>query len=370
MSSGLVVIAPDTVWVAEDHVVALATFLSRVSADIERIAQALGGVAPPAQRGVGLSAVPLPFGDLAGVRRRLHAAGQETRDIEAALWRYASDSGDQERARARLLDRPRDWLVAVSIVSHTRNTPSTPIEHWGIAEAAWSLLPPGWQASEIAITAGSARSVEAPVGLSERVRRIPEGPASVRVERFGGDEGVTEVYIAGTRDFGLGSTSEPFDMESNIALTGGLLAASLVAVEAAMRQAGVRAGDKVVFTGHSQGGLIAVRLAESGRYDTQGLVTVGAPGGTAPVRGNYPAVALTHSDDVVPHLGGARGRSKEIRIERPSGQPTGNTVAAHALTGYVETAAAADSSPAAEIWGGLPNTRGRGQSVDYTATRG
>jgi len=370
VSSGFVVVGPDTVWVAEDHVVALAVFLSRVGTDIDRLAAALGGVSVPAQTGPALSAPPLPFGDIAGVGRRLEAAGHETRDIEAALWRYARDSGDQERARARLLDRPRDWLVAVSIVSHTGNIPSTPLDQWGVAEAAGSLLPPGWQASEVALTQGSVRSVEAPVGLADRVRRIPEGPATIRVERFGGDDGVTEVYIAGTRDFAFGSTSEPFDMESNLALTGGVAAASLVAVEAAMRSAGVRPGDKVVFTGHSQGGLIAARLAESGRYDTQGLVMVGAPGGTAPVRGDYPAVALAHSDDVVPHLGGARGRSREVRIERPSGQPPGNPVAAHSLTGYVATASAADSSPAAEMWGGLPKAAGRGRSVDYTATRG
>ena len=33
----------------------------------------------------------------------------------------------------------------------------------------------------------------------------------------------SEVYIAGTNDWGVGSSPDPFDMQSNIALVAGLL---------------------------------------------------------------------------------------------------------------------------------------------------
>ena len=55
-----------------------------------------------------------------------------------------------------------------------------------------------------------------------------------------------------------------------------------------MALAGITAGSAVVFTGYSQGGLIAARLAASGDYHTTGLYTLGGPAGQVPV----PAASL------------------------------------------------------------------------------
>ena len=102
------------------------------------------------------------------------------------------------------------------------------------------------------------------------------------------------MFIAGTNDWSLHSTDSAFDMSSNLALVAGVQAASLIATERAMADAGVTRNDRVVFVGHSQGGAVAATLAESGRYDTAGLFTVGAPTGTLPVTGSYPSLTVEH----------------------------------------------------------------------------
>jgi hypothetical protein len=125
---------------------------------------------------------------------------------------------------------------------------------------------------------GATLVADAPQSLGDRVGRIPLAESPIRIERYLDREGQphSEVYIAGTNDWGVGSTPNPFDMQSNIALMAGLPAASLVSVRVAMTRAGIKPGERVTFTGHSQGGVIATRLAESGRYHTTGLDCCGS----------------------------------------------------------------------------------------------
>lgn len=368
---GLWVTGPQTLWVAEDHVLALADFLAHLARDIDRVAAGLQALPDPLPGRGDLSFSVLPAAEIRRAGARVAGSAEAARRLERALWAYARGVADQERARVAWWDYPRDWLLAVSVVTATGTTPSTPLGQWGVQEAARAILTEGLDPSGIQVERVASGTAEPPRGLADRVDRIPSGEAAIRIERFRDEVGGihTEVYIAGTRDFGIPSDREPFDMESNIALIGALAAASLVAVESAMRQAGVRPGDAVVFTGHSQGGLVAARLAESGRYDTKGLVMVGAPRGSAPIRGDYPAVSLAHTDDVVPDLGGARRASKEIQLERSSGQPPGDIVGAHDLGGYRETARVADASPSAPRWANLPTPAGNGAATDYRATR-
>ena len=158
-------------------------------------------------------------------------------------------------------------------------------------------------------------------------------------------------------------------MESNIAVVGGLPAASLVSVHRAMARAGIKPGERVTFTGHSQGGLIAARLAESGRYRTTGLLVAGSPTGTLSVRGDYPAIALRHSDDVVPPLGGSDRGSGFVTIERDSGSGVGNIAGAHERAGYVDMARDLDSSPARPHLPDLPRAEGVAQVRTFSAVR-
>src|SRR5690606_38755981 len=96
----------------------------------------------------------------------------------------------------------------------------------------------------------------------------------IRIDRIIGADGQErfEVFLAGTVDLGI-SGSEPWDMRSNLGALAGGDPASLRAVEAAMRAAGIDGETPVTFVGYSQGGLLAARLAASGEWQAAGLVT-------------------------------------------------------------------------------------------------
>ena len=163
----------------------------------------------------------------------------------------------------------------------------------------------------------------APESLVDRVDRVPQtdqtvGGAQIVIDRIEspGREDRFEVYIAGTVDFTPVPDVEAFDMTSNIAGVGELPAGSYRAVREAMAQAGVTSTSPVVFTGHSQGGLIASSLAASGDYATAGVFTFGAPSGGVETPDGVPVIAIEHSDDLVPALAGTRTDHNAVLVER------------------------------------------------------
>lgn len=224
---------------------------------------------------------------------------------------------------------------------------------------------------------GDRQEVSPPGSLAERVARIPDADAPIRIERYtlpDGSEHV-EVYIAGTDAHAALGGDQPWDMASNIALVAGLDASSLQAVRAALAAEGVTAQTSIVFTGYSQGGAIAAQLAESGDYATAGLVTIGAPSGGMPVTGSYPAVVIEHRDDLVPVLSGLR-RDTTAVVVRADALEAGSTLSgalpAHDRDRYAATAAAADQHDSAVLQAAvaaLPAAAGAGVAVSYTAAR-
>ncbi|HEX8096238.1 hypothetical protein [Jatrophihabitans sp.] len=76
----------------------------------------------------------------------------------------------------------------------------------------------------------------------------------------------------------------------------------------ALRQAGVRPGEPIMLVGHSQGGMIAARLAAqlpAAEFTVTHLVTAGAPIGLAAVPGSVSVLSLQNQGDIVPELDGA-----------------------------------------------------------------
>ena len=366
------VIGPDHQWIADEELVALANYLEHLEHELDR----LSGELKKSELWWSLS----PEGrlerhqwpEVAGIRFRVERICAEAARVRLAVWRYAEDTASQERARMDTFESARDWLLALFALTMANASTKRPLAELGMSDAARALLPSDWSPEIPSVTlAYESRVSEPPRGLADRVQRIPSGEEPpIRVERYReGAEWHTEVFIAGTRDLSVGETPETFDMESNLALVAGLTATSLIAVQSAMAKAGVRAGDKVTFVGHSQGGLIAARLAQSGTYNTTGLLTVGAPLGTAPLHGDFPAVAIAHSDDPVPRLGGTQKSSRVVRVETPSGAMPGDLDGQHSLESYVKTARAVDKSPGAEILDAFPEARGRGLARGYRAER-
>jgi hypothetical protein len=362
---------PTTVTVCDEFVYALLVTLDRHAAVLTRV---WSDLSPRDNPGAPPFEIPsTPPVEWSSARHGLSEALDDLTWLRGSLLAYARATADQERARALAWGEPAERALAlgVSLMSGANlegALGSNPIGH--AAKTIGGGIP---RVHEVVVSESSGNPVmaQAPQSVGERVARIPETDNPIRVERYVDSAGRahSEVYIAGTHDWGMGTTEEPFDVNSNIALVAGIPAASLVGVQSAMTRAGIKHGERVTFTGHSQGGMIAARLAESGTYRTTGLVVVGSPTGTLSATGGYPALALRHTDDVVPRLGGSDQGSGFTTIERASTSPIGDVVGAHKKSGYVQMARDLDSSPAVAHLPEIPNASGTAQARVFNAQR-
>jgi pimeloyl-ACP methyl ester carboxylesterase len=200
----------------------------------------------------------------------------------------------------------------------------------------------------------------APVGLADRIDRLPSPGSNangeqIRIDRYSvvGQPDRFEVFIAGTVDFSAIATDEPFDLTSNIHAIAELPAGSDRAVREAMKHAGINSGSPVVFTGHSQGGMIAANLAASGDFNARGVVTIGAPDGNIIVNADVPVISIAHTDDLVTVLNGPRTDPHTIVVERQAFAnreiPEGAILPAHDRLEYRETATRADQATHSEL---------------------
>jgi hypothetical protein len=199
----------------------------------------------------------------------------------------------------------------------------------------------------------------APQGFAERLDRVPDtdetGGAQVVVERYAvpGAPDRFEVYVAGTVTFSPVADSEPWDMTSNLANAAGEDGGSYASVVQAMQAAGVEPDSPVQFTGYSQGGGTAARLAASGDYNTQGLATFGGPTGQIPIPESVPAVLVEHTDDIVPALGGEQANHAALYVRRDvfGGEeiPQHYAVPAHHYEYYQETAQLMDQAKSDQV---------------------
>lgn len=237
--------------------------------------------------------------------------------------------------------------------------------------------------SGVSVARTSVTTATAPRSLAERAARIPAtgapagrapvrpdrhtrrdaaappdsapAPDQVRIDRYSspGLPDRFEVYIAGTVDFSAESTTEPWDMASNVAGIAGLPAGSTAAVRDAMAQAGVTPTSPVVLTGHSQGALVASVIAASGDYTVSNVVTFGAPAGLVEIPAEIPVLNVRHSDDLVPALGGYDASAHALIVERElyahRPVPTEPVLPAHQMSGYRETAALIDDARSPEL---------------------
>ena len=220
-----------------------------------------------------------------------------------------------------------------------------------------------------------------PQGFADRVDRIPTGAAQVRIDRYSEPDKPDrfEVYLAGTADFSLTARDDAWDMTSNaLGLASGSAGSYRAAIEA-MKLAGIDASSSVVFTGYSQGGLVAAQLASSGDYNTEGLYTLGAPAGQVAVPASIPYVALEHTEDLVPALGGTWASSEPVLVRRAvfDQRPLDTDIAfpAHQLSYYRQTAVLLDRSDNGRVGDALRSLNGLGvgtvtvESTFYQARR-
>ncbi|WES63523.1 hypothetical protein P0L94_13755 [Microbacter sp. GSS18] len=202
-------------------------------------------------------------------------------------------------------------------------------------------------------TTPTAAGSPSPLGLAGAAERIPrDGDARVRVEKYTMADGSRQfaVYVAGMRSAGMGG-QDPWDGLSNVELYSGQRSASYQATVAALESAGAQPGDVVHAFGHSQGAMVASRIALEGGFDTRTLVTFGSPV-DADVGPTTLSVSVRHTDDPVVALAGgghmgAVGSDGSMVIEReahPQVGPEDLLAPGHDLVGYADTAAHVDAS--------------------------
>lgn len=180
----------------------------------------------------------------------------------------------------------------------------------GAVRGAGGVARPLLAETPVVITRVSEQPGTAPRGIEELVRRIPRANPEmpqVRIERYEGAAGEHPsfiVYFGGTIDAGLLATDEPWDMTSNLAALAGMDSGSYRAALSAMRAAGIGNDDPVMLVGHSQGGILAARIAESSIFRVEGVLTVGAPIHQVDIPRDVTVTAIEHTEDLIPTLGG------------------------------------------------------------------
>lgn len=202
--------------------------------------------------------------------------------------------------------------------------------------------------SAVSVTRAGRSTVAPPSSISDLAQRIPDsspGTPQIRIEKYGepGEESWA-IYVGGTVDMTTADTDEAFDFESDVALMADADGGGYRAVVQAMRDAGISADDSVTIVGHSQGGLIAERVAQEGHYNVDTVVTFGAPTTDADLPEGVTAYAVEHRDDVVPALGGFSDGSERVVVSGDSTGEGDDWLSAHAMSEYERTAEAMDMS--------------------------
>ncbi len=190
-------------------------------------------------------------------------------------------------------------------------------------------------------------TLEAPQSYGDVLSRIPQGDDQIRIDCIDtGGEPIYVVYISGTRDFSLLARTQPWDMTSNVAaITGAEPSASERAVREAMAQAGIAEGARVMLVGHSQGGLIASRIAQSRDFEVTDLVLAGSPTRGFEIDPKVRVTQIEHTNDPIPMLSGVAVATSALTVRTFSANSAGSgLMSAHDVKAYAETAREMDRS--------------------------
>jgi len=289
-------------------------------------------------------------------------------------WRAIPDDGDGRldalhdffRDHPELITSP-EFVRFVSVVSTSIDDAvphpfGLPLGPSGGAEAgALTLIAAGStlgmfkETSVVAERVSATTSGSAPVGVRDRLDRVPEDDL-VRIEKYEapGLPPRYAVFIGPTETFSPFATQEPRDLTSNVHGVAGLSPAALRAVEQAMADAGISSDDEVQVVGFSQGGLIATMLAGSGDWNVVGVETFGAPAGGVTLPEGIAGMAIRNTDDFIPALGGPQQDHHLLQVEREAYVGDGpivseEVVPAHQRSAYERTATAIDAAESATI---------------------
>ena len=208
-----------------------------------------------------------------------------------------------------------------------------------------TMIPDG---KPLLVEKAPCHNTENPNSIAALTGRLNNQDGRVRIERYETPTGRTAVvYLPGTAEWNPVGSGKAFDLRSDVELASGkAITDSLDAVRHAIKQADLVPSEKLILVGYSQGGMIAAELTESG-LPVAGLVTIGSPIADAIIPKDVPVISLEHSNDVVPAISGKTNPISENwvtatrHLDLQAGQ---SVIAAHAMSGYQETAVLADRS--------------------------
>jgi hypothetical protein len=179
--------------------------------------------------------------------------------------------------------------------------------------------------------------------------RILEGPGGRRV--ILDITGTTVWNVDPTR-----RTPQVSDLGTNLRALANRSSVFERGVVQALRQAGVTSTEPIMLVGHSQGGMIAARLAgqlQAGSgFTVTHLVTAGSPVGLAAVPGSVSVLSLQNRGDIVPELDGADNPRRANWITVLTSHGGSSVLDKHSLGSYLAGAVDVDGSadPALLHW--------------------
>ncbi|MDO5719603.1 MAG: hypothetical protein Q4P05_02590 [Actinomycetaceae bacterium] len=239
-------------------------------------------------------------------------------------------------------------------VSHQRDMYRYSLESVSAAALATSV--------RVSVTASSpvTSTPSTPAALLHKVRDLRDNPTALEAKTSDDDPPASgefeilrhhtpgrerptwSVVVKGTQVWGPGS-SNPQDMQTNLATVGRTPSDQEAAIISALPLAGVQPGDVVEFVGHSQGGIVAASLAASpvitDHYSVASVITAGSPVSGIEIPQNTPVLSFENTADIVPALDGQAARPSPDHIVVYS---TGGN-SAHDLGGYLSAATHADN---------------------------
>ena len=181
--------------------------------------------------------------------------------------------------------------------------------------------------------------------ISEYARRLAMvaaiNPGWIRIEKFNTRY---VVYIPGTEDWSPVTGKNPLDLTSisgAISKTGS--AGSERAVALAMEKAGIQPESRVLFVGHSQGGLVGANI--STRFAGSRLLTFGAPISQLGSELTAESMAVEHVGDVIPRLDGKPNAFSPNLVTVRQELASEKSLHPHSMETYRDTAQVIDATP-------------------------
>jgi pimeloyl-ACP methyl ester carboxylesterase len=150
------------------------------------------------------------------------------------------------------------------------------------------------------------------------------------------------VYLPGTQDWSPIAGENPLNLPSDLQAVGNGTSDSQTAVMAALRKAGARPGDEIMFVAHSQGGLVAANVAQHpAGFKVSQILAFAAPLAGIAAMKSTSVLALEHTNDPVPYLAGkANPLARNFVTVQSTAIIPG--IAAHILNTYGTLASAVD----------------------------